>query len=479
MKKILLFLLPLISFYGFGFELIPTQTLLLAYLENDLELQNLTIAAQKADLSLEYAECTNGFDVTLSSGSVTLIPSADGTTITANPSITMSLPQASNLSLSAESELSADSGEGTSEVSDTSLALGVDIISTNALSRKVSLLKAERSKTEAYRELENQALEAENAFYTELKDILTSIKTLIKAEQTLYSDTIDFEEIKAEGYSATSSSYRLAEMQVLSDKHTVESYLRDLIHDYIVFYKKCGYDITLNRNQDYLELIPEDFESVDPLDVLSFAKEDYVEIENAVWTNQINTMERKCDSYFTLSASGGYTFANSTTDSDTVDAGLSASLGGLALDAGLSLPVSGDSSPALTMGITLTPFSFKKKAIEKKQASLTEEEELLDIQAAEQDYENYLVSAIQDLEGLLWEKDSAQENYEMYSKLSDELADWYKQGIITESEYLSAKANAAMYRVELLINQLDMIIYNADIKCNFLGEGEYLKGENV
>ncbi|MBR1637772.1 MAG: TolC family protein [Treponema sp.] len=469
MKKIFLILLILLPSFSFAFEPVPTQTLLLAYLENDLELQNLTLAAQKAELALNYAEVSNGFDISLASGNVTLKADSEGTKITASPSVKMSLPQASNLSFTAETDLSLVS-EQEASFSDTSLSLGVDIISSTALSRKVTLLKAQRTRTEALRSLQNRAVEAESAFYTELKTLLSSIKSIIKAEQTLYSDTIDFDSVKAQGYSSSSSTYRLAQMQVLSDKHSVESLLRALLHDYIVFYKKCGYDISLTADQDYLELIPDDFESAEPVNVLSFEKDSYTKIEAAVWTNQINSMERKTDSVFSLAANAGYTFANSSTDSDTVDAGLSAVLGGLSLSAGVALPVESDTSPALVLSASLSPFSFKKNAIEKKVAALSQEQELLDIESARSDYETYIVSAIQDLEEILWEKESAAENYEMYAKLADELEDWYKQGIITESEYLSARSNAAMYRVEVLINMLDVIIYNDEVKSNFVSD---------
>ena len=56
----------------------------------------------------------------------------------------------------------------------------------------------------------------------------------------------------------------------------------------------------------------------------------------------------------------------------------------------------------------------------------------------------------------------------MYAKLAEELEAWFSQGIVTESEYLSAKTNAELYRVEILINMIDMIIYNDDVKCNFV-----------
>ena len=466
MRRIIFFFLSSFFTTCFAFEKIPTQELLLNYLENDIELQNLTLEAKSAALSLDYAKISNGFDVTISSGSVLLNLNDDGTKLSATPSVKLSLPQASDLSISAQTDLLL---EGDSrEVSDSSISAEIDLISTTTLARKVSLLKAERSYQESLRSLQKRAYEAEIEFYTELEDLLSSIKTLIKAEQTLYSDTIDFDSVKAQGYSESSSTYRLAQMQVLSDKHSVESYLRELIRDYVIFYKKCGYDISLEANLDYLQLIPDDFENCQAVNVQDFEKSSYSKIEEALWTNKINSMERRTNSIFTLSANSGYTFDNSSTDSDTVDAGLSAAFSGLSVNAGISLPVSSSSSPAISMGFALSPSTFKKNSIEKKQASIAEEEELLDIQNAEYEYETYLVTAEQNLESILWESQTAKENYEMYSKLADDLEAWYKMGIVTESEYLSAKTNAEMYQVEILMDMLEIIIYNDEIKSNFV-----------
>ena len=60
-----------------------TTTLLLSYVENDTELKNLTINAKKAALSYKSTMIDNGFDVTLSSGTITLQMSDDGSKLSA------------------------------------------------------------------------------------------------------------------------------------------------------------------------------------------------------------------------------------------------------------------------------------------------------------------------------------------------------------------------------------------------------------
>ena len=138
MRRFVLITLFSFSFCCFGFEMIPTQRLLLDYLENDLELQNLTLAAKNAELSVEYAKVSNGFDVTLNSGTVVLALNEDGTELTATPSLEMSLPQASGLSITAQTDLSM-AGEST-ELSDSSISAELDLISTSTLSRSTAVL---------------------------------------------------------------------------------------------------------------------------------------------------------------------------------------------------------------------------------------------------------------------------------------------------------------------------------------------------
>ena len=343
-----------------------TTQLLLSYIENDYELKNLTIAAKKSQLSYDATKIDEGFDFSLASGNVTIKLAEDGTTISAKPSIKAELPQASNLSAEVQTNVSYKN-ESTS-ISDTSLSLGVDIISSSNLTSKISLMKAERSVIEAERKLGKRVLSAEKEFYTELKALLSSINSIMSAKEELYSDTIDFEAVKIQGYSKASSTYRKAELAVITDQHDIESSLHSFIHDCVVFYKKCGYDIQLDDSIDLMSLVPSDIETSTPLNILDFDKENYTSIESAKWTYKINSLQRSTNKNFSLYASAGYTFDNSTTDSDTIDAGLSGTIGGLSLGAGVSVPVGGTSNyPALTLSMSLSPNTFRKNSISKKQ----------------------------------------------------------------------------------------------------------------
>ena len=451
-----------------------TTQLLLSYIENDYELKNLTIAAKKTQLSYDATKIDKGFDFSLASGNITVKLSEDGTTISAKPSVKAELPQASNLSASVQTNVNYTTDD--TSISDTSVSLGVDIISSSTLTNKISLLKAERSVVEAERKLGKRVLSAEKEFYTELKALLSSINSIMSAKEDLYSDTLEFEKIKIQGYSKASSTYRKAELKVITDEHNIESSLHSFIHDFIVFYKKCGYDIQIDDNTDLMTLVPSDIEVRTPLNILDFDKENYTSIESAKWTYKINSMERSTNKNYSLSATAGYTFDNSTTDSDSIDAGLTGSIGGLSLGAGVSMPVGGTSNyPALNFSISLNPNTFRKNTISKKQDSLTEEQELLAIETAEIDYETLIVETQQKLDSLLWEQKTVQENLLMYEDLERDLAAMYKQGFTTESDYLSAKTNLNSYIVKKVMNQIDLIMYNDDVVMNFIPDNEVTK----
>lgn len=448
-----------------------TTTLLLSYVENDAELKNLILAAKKSALSYQSAKIDTGFDVTLSSGSVTLQVNDDGTKLTAKPSVKMSLPQASNLSVTAQTNFSSESSN--TSLSNTSVAVGIDIISSAVISNKLTKLKAERAVTEAQRKIEKRAIAAEKEFYTALKSLLSSINTIMTKRQTLYEDSIDFEAKKVQGYSESSSTYRQAELKVISDQHEIDSAIHSFKYDCVVFYKNCGYDLEIDDKADLMSFVPSGIDEVEPADILKFDKALYTEIENANWTYYINSMERSSKKNYGLSASAGYTFDNSITNSDSIDAGLSGTFGGLTVGAGISLPVKSSQSyisPAYTLSASLNPNVFRKNSITKKQNVLTEEQELLAIQTAESAYETKLVEFQQKLDTLLWEKKTVEENISMYGDLEKDMAQLYQQGYINETDYLSAKNNLNSSIIKKISNLIDLIIYNDDVISNFVSE---------
>jgi len=467
-KITFLFTFLFLSGVVFGFEPVSTCDLLMSYLENDTELKKNAIDAQKAQLSLESTEISNGFDISLSTGTFSLSFDDQGANMSVKPSVQASIPQASKLSVTASSNISYKNSD--LNFNDIKLNASAEIIGTSGLSREITLLKAQRSLTEAKRKLQTQAVNSEKAFYTELKALLNSTSSIINSQKTLYTNKIDFEQIKAQGYSTGSSTYRLAQSKVLSSEHEIETSTRSLIHDYVVFYKKCGYDITLDSSTNFYDLIPKDIAEVEPLDIHSFDSELYSEIESAVWTNKINTMQRNDKTNFSLSANGGVTFNNSATNSTTLDAGLSTTYAGVTGSAGISMPLGNNYIPAFTFSATVSPNTWKQNAITEQTSALEEKQELINIETARTNYATKVVDCEQSLIDLQWTKETEQESYEMYVALEKDLAKWFKEGYVTESEYYSAKVNVQSYTVKKIINTIDFIIYNDNIVTMFVDE---------
>lgn len=133
------------------------------------------------------------------------------------------------------------------------------------------------------------------------------------------------------------------------------------------------------------------------------------------------------------------------------------------------MPVGADSTnPAFTFSATLTPNTFRKNKITKQQNELTEEQELLAIESAEADYETTVVELQQKLDTLLWEKESAEKNLTMYVDLERDMGQLYKQGYISETEYLSSKNDLNSNIIKKVSNLIDLIIYNDDVISNFV-----------
>lgn len=459
------FLFSLLPVSLFCFEPVETSQLLISYLENDNDLKNVSIDAQKAELSYSSTKIANGFEITLSTGNILIRTDSDGTNFSIKPSVQMSLPQASNLSVNLSSNISSQT-----QMEDSKINASVDILGSNNLNRKITLLKAERSLIESKRKLQQQALKSEKNFYTELKTLLNSTNSIINLQKTLYTNKMDFEKIKAQGYSQTSSTYRLAQNKVISTEHDIENATRSLIHAYVIFYKKCGYDISLDNSINFYELIPNDISEVSPIDATAFNQDLYSEIESAIWSHKINSMQRKAKANFSLSANGGVTLNNSNTKSTTIDAGISAGYQGVTVGAGVNVPVDSNPYPAVTLSATVSPNTFRQNAITNRSDELDEQKELLAIENARSNYATQLVDLQQNLEDLQWSQKTDSDSFEMYDKLEKDLSKWYKDGFITESEYLSAKVNVQFYTVKQIINKIDLIIYNDNVSTMFVDE---------
>ena len=107
MKKIKIFLILNFSFlFSPGFSESDLPSLLFGYLKNDLTLQKYTLTAQDKALSYDASKIENGIELNLSTGTVKIQASSDGSKYTFTPSASLALPQLHDTTLSDNFNLS-------------------------------------------------------------------------------------------------------------------------------------------------------------------------------------------------------------------------------------------------------------------------------------------------------------------------------------------------------------------------------------
>jgi len=114
MKKIKLALSALFLFCVFSLSLFAESTdlasLLFGYIKNDLTLQKYTLTAQTKALDYDSAKIENGLSFELSTGTVKIQSSADGTKYTFTPSLSVDIPELSDTTVSVSLPVTKKSG---------------------------------------------------------------------------------------------------------------------------------------------------------------------------------------------------------------------------------------------------------------------------------------------------------------------------------------------------------------------------------
>lgn len=482
-------------------------SLLFGYLKNDLTLQKATLTAQSKALDYDASKINNGISLTLSTGTVKIQSSDDGIRYTFTPSASLDIPQLHDTTLTATLPMTKKSGftpesENGTFLDNGSVKVSTGIITSAPLKRKISLLEAERAYTEAERAVQTQALTVENEFYSNLKTLYNYVSSVLTAKNDLYDDELDLKVLDAQGYSKTSASYRKKYLECQSDRRTVHESLRKLERETALFAVKCGLDyerlfdpstfdpsnaeaISEQAFQAVMEFLPMEVPSVEMEDVLSYSAEKYTKTESAQWSKYINDLKRKSDYTMELDAYAGYTFNESTSKYDTVDGGLTFDWKGITASAGVSLPTGNNvlpwdsssggqasKSPVYTFSLTLTPNTWRLASIDKKQDALEEKIDEISVKSAADDYEADVIEKLTERGDLRWSQKSYAEEYDMYSQLEYDMDRWLSQGSVTKSDYLDAANNRDKAQINLLVNAVEQIIYNNEVKLLFVKEKE-------
>ena len=144
----------------------------------------------------------------------------------------------------------------------------------------------------------------------------------------------------------------------------------------------------------------------------------------------------------------------------------------MSLDAGISVPLEKSSLPIYTLSATIDLNTFRKAKLSAEKKEYSQQQELIELQSASDKYDTSVVEQTQSLNDIRWAKQTNLQTYDMYVQLEKDMNAYFKAGIITESEYLTSYANKELYRIRLLINDIDLIIYNNTTKLLFCRDDE-------
>ncbi|MCR4900134.1 MAG: TolC family protein [Treponema sp.] len=467
-KKILAALAGLLSFSFLGaVELVPTSELLASYLEQDSDLKNQALELQKAKLNQQSTQIDKGISIKLQTGDMTFT-FGDKSSFSVKPGASVTVPQANNLGLNLNSQLSV--ADGKTNFDSASATLSVDVISSNKANREISLLQQERKVLEAERSLTTKALDKEKSFYKSLSNLMNSVTSVLSKKSTVFDDNVSFEKIKLQGYASDSASYVKAELKLYTSERDYEAAVRSLINDYKSFYLSCGREIEIPEDADFKQLIPTDIVQVEAVDITSLDKNKYKDIESNEWSRQINQMNRDASTKLTLTANGGYSYRNTNgKSSNSVNAGVSGSYEGIGLNASVSVPVADEkNSPSLTVGLSWTPNTAKKNKISDQLEEIAIEQEQMKLDSAYSSYETTVQERELKLSDILWNIQTNQTNLEMYEKVEANMKSYYDRGLISEKDYSSACNSTVQAKVKQINGYIDLIIYNNEVNAMFV-----------
>lgn len=481
--------------------------LLAGYLQNDLQLQRYVITAESKALSLDSTKISNGISINLNTGDMTITTdTGNNRKFTISPSISVKAPQLHDLSLNATMPITITPDDKT--LTNGSISATVGIISGVKKQARVNVLEAERAFLEAQRNVQDRALSAEKDFYSKLKNLYSYALDVIKAKADLFDDSLDLRVLTAQGYSKTSASYRQKNLKVISDKRNIQEKQRLLERETQIFAKKCGFDFSrttttedtnaengkTNERFDPIKAGEQAYEASvaflpteipsgrkNEVNIFKFAKENYSQIEEANWKKYIGELKREANYKMTLKATAEYKLNSNQSKYDDIGGKVSWAWKGLSASGGMYFPL-GTSlfDNAATTVVTKkndSPYfqlSFGVSLNDWKLAEITEKQEELDAQlednailSANDSYETDVMSKVSTFHDLKWNQRSYAEEYQTYVQLAADMEKWYEQGIVTENDYLDAQNNKEKARINILINNIQLLIYNDETKLLF------------
>jgi len=425
------------------------ETLLAGFLQNDRELMELAIKLKQAKISRERTIIDNGFDVTLSTGTMKLTLGDEGA-FSANPSAELSFPglNSTSVSVSAQTRTGDASGNG---LEDVSARVSTALFSPAGKQRRVDLLKAERSEIEAQRALDKRALTAEKEFYQRLSTLYGYAVQALANEEEAYTKEIDMALTRVQGYAPSSVYYRTTQLEADDKRRAAREQRRVLERELAVFARDCGAAVT-----DLPQTLPAIAVETLPVFGLEEDKERFTDIESARWSKTIGELSREAQGDLEVKAYTGVTVNNTNTDgASSADAGLSLDWKGTALALGGEFPIGGG-NPAFTLSMSFNLNNQRAAALTAREKRLQAESETLAVETAERGWEDTVYTTRREREDLIWERGQLEEQYELYRQLAGDMQRAYEQGIVSESEWRKALTNKESAALKLLAKDIEI-----------------------
>jgi hypothetical protein len=421
------------------------RDLLNGFLAKDTELQNLAIKREKALLAAGRTAIQNGFNITLTTGTMYLYPGDETKTFSMEPEMRLTFPALRNLALSLNVPLTFGNEGSIGE--NARVEASLPLISTVGKKRRLTLLRAERAVFEAEQAFTRRALQAEKEFYAALQDLYNLKISLLTHESAAYDKDIDLLTLQAQGYGASSARLRTGRLEAEDAHRAVREDERLFERRLATFARNCGIAVT-----ELPQALPEA-----ELSAVTWPEQTR-ESEAAEWAHYVGELDRAATSnrFPELSAQGSFTYKAKNMDGkNSIGAGLSFSWYGVTLSAGAEFA----QKPALTFGIGINLEDLRLHGYDAALGALDAKAELLAIDAAKDSDDETRLSRETEARDLAWEKLQRAEQLALYEQLYREMRPWFESGNITESEWRKTETDAAKARYQSLLTEIKMLVY--------------------
>jgi hypothetical protein len=208
-----------------------------------------------------------------------------------------------------------------------------------------------------------------------------------------------------------------------------------------------------------------------------FDSGDFTEIEIALWNQYSGDLNRKAKTDLTLKLQSGLTLNNSnfasglaSSDTSSLNAGLSLLWRSWTIAAGTEIPLGGKDAPLLTFSLGFKPSTGALSKIEKEDDKLTAQREALAVKNAIENWETAVFDMDTERDSLKWRRQERAIQYDLYTELERDMAEYFKRGIISESEYRKAAADKEKAHVNCLLNDTAILIYKINIALYLIEE---------